>query len=159
MKTQGEHSMSGLSPLASNIIQTRGPKGHISCTWIQCTTLLEEWPGQISLVFRSAQEQKFGRGHWVLASCQVSSNSIQPIKRNSRKCLSQSEVRVAILFFNRHIKKTNLERMLSSCFLSRFGWFHLADSEMSKMSWSIRGQGGHLVFLIGPTNTNLVEDV
>ena len=28
-----------------------------------------------------------------------------------------------------------------------------------KMSQPIRGQGGHLVFLIGPKNTNLVEDV
>ena len=27
------------------------------------------------------------------------------------------------------------------------------------MSQPIRGQGGHLVFLIGPKNTNLVEDV
>ena len=31
--------------------------------------------------------------------------------------------------------------------------------EKSKMSQSIRGQGGHLVFPIGPKNTNLVEDV
>ena len=29
----------------------------------------------------------------------------------------------------------------------------------SKMSQPIRGQGGHFVFLIGPKNTNLVEDV
>ena len=29
----------------------------------------------------------------------------------------------------------------------------------SKMSQPIRGQGGHLVFPIGPKNTNLVEDV
>ena len=27
------------------------------------------------------------------------------------------------------------------------------------MSQPIRGQGGHLVFLIGPKNTNFVEDV
>ena len=27
------------------------------------------------------------------------------------------------------------------------------------MSKPIRGQGGHLVFQIGPKNTNLVEDV
>ena len=27
------------------------------------------------------------------------------------------------------------------------------------MSQPIRGQDGHLVFLIGPKNTNLVEDV
>ena len=27
------------------------------------------------------------------------------------------------------------------------------------MSQPIRGQGGHIVFLIGPKNTNLVEEV
>ena len=24
---------------------TRGPKGHISCTWVQCATFLADWPG------------------------------------------------------------------------------------------------------------------
>ena len=33
------------------------------------------------------------------------------------------------------------------------------SEEKSKMSQPIRGQGGHLVFLIGPKNTNLVEGV
>ena len=50
--------------------------------------------------------------------------------------------------------------MLRSCFLSSFVEFHSAVSEeKSKMSQPIRGQGSHLVFLIGPKNTNLVEDV
>ena len=25
---------------------TRGPKGHITCTWVQCATSLMDWPGQ-----------------------------------------------------------------------------------------------------------------
>ena len=33
------------------------------------------------------------------------------------------------------------------------------SEEKSKMSQAIRRQGGHLVFPIGPKNTNLVEDV
>ena len=50
--------------------------------------------------------------------------------------------------------------MLRSCFLSSFIEFLSAVSEeKSKMSQPIRGQGGHLVFLIDPKNTNLVEDV
>ena len=50
--------------------------------------------------------------------------------------------------------------MLTSCFLSSFVEFRSAVSEeKSKMSQPIRGQGGHLVFPIGPKNTNLVEDV
>ena len=46
--------------------------------------------------------------------------------------------------------------MLRSCFLSSFVEFRSAVSEeKSKMSQPIRGQGGHLVFPIGPKNTNL----
>ena len=49
---------------------------------------------------------------------------------------------------------------LRSCFLSSFIEFGSAFSEEKlKMSRPIRGQGGHLVFPIGPKNTNLVEDV
>ena len=50
--------------------------------------------------------------------------------------------------------------MLQSCFLSSFVEFRSAVSEKKlKMSSPIRGQGRHLVFLIGLKNTNLVEDV
>ena len=48
---------------------------------------------------------------------------------------------------------------LNSCFLSSFVEFRSVVSEKSKMSQPIRGQGGHLVFPIGPKNTNLVEDI
>ena len=44
------------------------------------------------------EKHKLGRGHCVLASCQISSNSVQRLKR-SRKCRNQSEVRAVILFF------------------------------------------------------------
>ena len=49
---------------------------------------------------------------------------------------------------------------LRSCFLSSFVEFLSAVSEeKSKMYQPIRGQGGHLVFSIGPKNINLVDDV
>ena len=43
------------------------------------------------------EKLKFGKGCWYLASCQVMLNSVQRFHRKSRKCLSQSEARVAIL--------------------------------------------------------------
>ena len=44
--------------------------------------------------------------------------------------------------------------------MSSFVEFHLGFSEeKAKISQPIRGQGCHLVFPIGPKNTNLVEDV
>ena len=51
------------------------------------------------------ENHKVGRGHWDLASCHVSLNSVQRFQRRSQKCLSQSEARAAILFF-RSARKT-----------------------------------------------------
>ena len=57
-------------------------------------------------------------------------------------------------------KTQTRKRMLRCCFLSSFVEFRSAVLEKkSKMSQPIRGQGGHLVFPIGPKNTNFVEDV
>ena len=68
--------------------------------------------------------------------------------------------RAAILFFRSARKTQTWYRTLISCFLSSFVEFRSAASEgKSNMSQPIRGQGGHLVFPIGPKNTNLVEDV
>ena len=62
--------------------------------------------------------------------------------------------------FNETWQEARSQRPLPSCFLSSFVEFGSAVSEeKSKMSQPIRGQGGHLVFPIGPKNTNFVEDV
>ena len=56
--------------------------------------------GQGGYLFTDQPEKhKLGRGLWDLASCQVLLNSVQRFQRKSRKCLSQSEARAAILFF------------------------------------------------------------
>ena len=82
------------------------------------------------LLFRSAgKKHKLGRGRWVLASCQVMSNSVQWFQRRSRKCLSQSEARAAILFFWSARKTQFRYRMLWSCFLSSFVEFYSAVPE------------------------------
>ena len=50
--------------------------------------------------------------------------------------------------------------VLLFCFLWSFVEFcSLVSEKKPKMSQPIRGWGGHLVFPIGPKNTNLVEDV
>ena len=63
-------------------------------------------PGRPFCFFPDLPEKhKHGRRHWELASCQVSLNSVQRFQRRSRKCLSQSDARAAILFF-RSAQKT-----------------------------------------------------
>ena len=54
--------------------------------WPSC---FSDWP----------EIHKLGRERWDLASCQVSLNSVQRFEKRSRKCLSQSAARTAILFF------------------------------------------------------------
>ena len=56
-------------------------------------------PGRPSCFSDRPEKHKLDRGRWDLASCQVSSKSVKPFQRRSRKCVSQSEARVAILFF------------------------------------------------------------
>ena len=56
-------------------------------------------PGRPSCFSDRLKKHKLGRGRWHLASCQVWLNSVQRFQRRSRKCLSQSEARAAILIF------------------------------------------------------------
>ena len=127
--------------------ETRGPKGHISCTWVQCATFLMDWPGRPFCFSNRPEKHKLGRGRWDLSSCQVSLNSVQPFQSRSWKCLSQSEARVAILFFRLARKTQSRYRTLRSCFLSSFVKFRSAISEeKSKMSQPIRGQSEAILF-------------
>ena len=66
------------------------------------------------------KKNKLGRGRWNLASCQVSLNPVQQFQRTSRKCISQSEARAAILFYRTVWKTQTWYRTLRSCFLSSF---------------------------------------
>ena len=79
---------------------TRGPMGHIPCTRVQCaSTDLTDLPERPSCFSDQPEKHKLGRGRWDRASCQVSLISVQQFQRKSRKCISQSEAWVAILFF------------------------------------------------------------
>ena len=78
-------------------------------------------PGRPSCFFQSTRKHKLGRGHWDLASCQVSLNSVQRFQRRSQKCRSQSETRATILFFrsaNKLHKRGRGRWYLASCQLS-----------------------------------------
>ena len=99
------------------------------------------------------KKHKLGRGRWYFASCQVSLNSVQRFQRRNRKCLRQSKVRAAILFFRLARKTQTWKRTLRSCFLSSFVEFR--SEEKSKVSQTIRGQGGHLVFSDWPQKHKL----
>ena len=61
------------------------------------------------LVFpNSPKKHKLDRGRCDIASCHVSLNFVQRFRGKSRKCLSQSEIRVVILVFSPIGPNTNL---------------------------------------------------
>ena len=94
--------------LCGTKVQTRNQNDQISCTRVQCATLIDRSNETAILFFRSAEKHQLGIGCWDLASCQVSLNSVQWLQRRSRKCQSQSEARAAILIFLIGPKNTNL---------------------------------------------------
>ena len=104
-KRHAKHIIHMCKYIENGCLTTRGPKGHISCTWVQCATFLRNQPGQPSCFSDQPDKYKLGRGCWDLASYQVSLNSVQPFQKRSRQCLSQSEARAAILLF-RSARKT-----------------------------------------------------
>ena len=65
-------------------------------------------PGRSSCFSDRPEKHKLGRAHWDLASCQVSSNSVQRFQRRSQKCLSQSDAGGGHLGFPIGPKNTNL---------------------------------------------------
>ena len=79
-------------------------------------------PGRPSCFPNRPEKHKLGRGRWDLASCQVLLNSSQWFQRRSWKCLSQSEARVAILFFPLTRKNTNLVKDVKILLPVKFCW-------------------------------------
>ena len=120
IRGQGRHLVFPIGPKNTNLVEDIEILLPVKFRWIPFSGFRGEVenvsanqrPGRPSCFSDRPEKHKLGRGHWDLASCQVSLNSVQRFQR-----------------------------------------------EKSKMSQPIRGQGGHLVFPIGPENTNLVEDV
>ena len=98
-----------------------------------------------------------------MRSCFLSSfvEFLSQFQRRSRKCLSQSEARAAILFFpdlpEKH-KRGRRHWELASCQVSLNSVQRFQRRSRKCLSQS-EGQGGHFVFRIGPKNTNLVEGI
>ena len=83
-------------------------------------------PGRPFCFFDQPEKHKLGRGRWDLASCQVSLNSLQRFLQRSRKCLSQSEARAAILFFRLAQKNTNLVEGVEILLPVKFRWIQFS---------------------------------
>ena len=96
-----------IGPKNTNLVEDVEILLPIKFRWIPFSRFREEVenvsanqrPGRPSCFSDRPEKHKLGRRCWDLASYQVSLKSFQPFQRSSRKFLSQSEARVAILFF------------------------------------------------------------
>ena len=89
-------------------------------------------PGRPSCVSDRPEKHKLCRGRWYIASCQVLLNSVQRFEKRSRKQLSQSEAKAAILFFSDRQKKkknthTNLVEDVEILLPVKFHWIPFSD--------------------------------
>ena len=108
IRGQDGHLVSLISPKNTNLLEDVEILLPVKFRWIPFSgfrgevekCLSQSGPGRPSCFSDQLKKHKLGRGHWDLASCQVSLNSLQRFQRRSRKCLSQSEARAAILFFS-----------------------------------------------------------
>ena len=90
--------------------------------------LANQRPGRPSCFSDWPEKHKLDRGRWHVASCQVWLNSVQQFQR-SGKWLSQSEARVAILFFRSAQKNANLVEDVEMLLPVKFGWIPLTTKD------------------------------
>ena len=142
IRGQGGHLVSPISPKNTNLVEDVEILLPVKFRWIPFSGFRGEVenvsanqrPGRPSCFSDRPEKHKLCRGCWDLASCKVSLNSVQRFQRRSRKCLSQSEARAAILFFRSARKTQTWKRRLRSCFLYSLVEFRSAVSEeKSKM--------------------------
>ena len=104
---QGSHLVFPIGPKNTNLVEDVEILLPVKFRWILFSGFrwevenvsANQRPGRPSSFSDQPEKHKLGRERWDLASCQVSLNSVQRFQRRSRKCLSQSEARAAILFF------------------------------------------------------------
>ena len=155
IRGQGGHLIFPIGQKNTNLIEDIEFFFPVKFCWIPFSGFREEVEnvsvyqrlGRPSCFSDQPEKHELGRGLWDLASCQVSLNSVQQFHQTSRKCLSQSEARAAILFFSISPKNTNLVEDIEILLPVKFVEFHSAISEKKlKMYQPIRGQDGHLFF-------------
>ena len=149
IRGQGGHLVFPIGPKNTNLVEGVEILLPVKFRWILFSgfrgevehVLANQRPGRPSCFSDRPKKHKLGRGRWDLASCQVSLNSVQRFQRRSRKCLSQSEARAAILFFRSARKTQTWYRALRSCFLSSFVEFCSAVSEEKSKMWKFTPDG------------------
>ena len=157
IRDQGGHPVFPIGPKNTNLVEDVEILLPVKFRWILFSGFREEVkhvsanqrPGPPSYFYDQPEKHKIGRGHWDLASRQVSLNSIQRFQRRSLKCLSQSEARAAILFL-RSAQNTNLVEDIDIMLPVKFQRFQRRSRKCEKLTtedrWTDDGQ--HVITIV-----------
>ena len=107
IRGQGGHLVFPIDPKNTNLVEDVEILLLVKFRWIPLSSFSGEVEnvsvnqrlGRPSCFSDRPEKHKLGRGRWDLASYQVLLNSVQRFQWRSRRCLSQSKARAAILFF------------------------------------------------------------
>ena len=144
-----------LLPVKFRVIPFSGFRGEVE------NVSVNQSPGRPSCFSDRPENYKLGWGHWDLASCRVSLSSVKRFQRRSRKCLSQSEARAAILFFfSIGPKNTNFVEDIEILLPVKYRWIQFSGfrGEVENVSANQR-PGRPSSFSDRPENTNFVKDI
>ena len=132
--------------------KTKGPKGHISCTWVHwCATFPMDVPGLPSCFSDQSEKHKLCRGCWDLASCQVSLNSVKRFQREKSKMSRPIKGQGGNLVFLISPKYINLVENVEILRSVKFHWILFSGFRREVENGSDNQRpGGHLVFPNGP---------
>ena len=169
IRGRGGHLVFPIGPKNTNLVEGFEILLPVRVRWILFSGFYREVenvsanqrPGRPSCFSDPPEKHKLGRGLWDLASCQISLNSGQRFQRRSRKCLSQSETRAAILFYGSAQKNTNLVEGVEILLPVKFRWipFSRFRGEVKNVSANQR-PGQPSCFSDRPEkNTKLVEGI
>ena len=168
IRGQGGHLVFPTGPKNTNLVEDFDILLPVKFRWIPFSGFRGEVenvsanqrPGRPSCFSDWPEKNKLGRGLWDLASYWVSLNSVQQFQRRSRKCLSQSEARAAILFFRSAQKKHKLGR--GRWGLASYSVLLNSVQRFQRRSRKCLSQSearASIFFPTDPKNTNLVEDI
>ena len=117
---------------------------------------LSQWEAGWPSCFSDRSEiHKLGRGCCDLSSCQVSLNSFSGFREVENVSPNQRPGRPSCVFDRS--EKTHLEEDIASCQVSLYSVQRFKSR--SRKCLSQLEAGAAILFLLGPKNTNLVEDV
>ena len=140
--------------------ETRGPKGHISCTWVQCATFLTDQPGWQFLFTRRPGKHKLVEDIEIFLPVKFHWIPFSGFREEVENVLANLRPGRPSCFFVRPEK----QKLGRGCwYLASYQVLWNSVQRFQRRSWKCLSQSeaweAIFFFPIGPKNTNLIKEV